>query len=220
METTRTRTIFNVISTPTGFLVGGLFGRDDIEVFKTPNGLNCECIASNSSTHAECEHIKAVLAYDISDPNQFGTTTQAKADYYLSKLAELEKTNQDNGESAKSQQEQIDEWLEAETAKIDRKKGYYAYFLENWMRDNNTSTKKLVHGVLKLRQQQPLIEVIDEEVILMDHRFVRVIPESKSIDKSALRKHVVNTGEEVAGINVQLRDSKFSYSLRNISKGD
>lgn len=75
------------------------------------------------------------------------------------------------------------------------------------------STKQLVNGTLKVRAQQPEIKINDEVAVLQDERFFRMVPEKRVVDKAALRKYVVSTGEEIEGTEVILRPPKFSYKL-------
>jgi len=72
---------------------------------------------------------------------------------------------------------------------------------------------------VSLRKQQPEIEILDEEAVLRDERFVRAIPEKFAINKAALRQYVVATGEEIPGISVHLRDAKFSYKINPTMTG-
>ncbi|MBT4360909.1 MAG: hypothetical protein HOD11_08055 [Candidatus Marinimicrobia bacterium] len=140
------------------------------------------------------------------------TLSQADADYYLSKVADLDEMHTANTESANNQIDRIKLWLEVETDKIQRKKDYYILALDNWMHLMDLSTKVLVAGTLKVRAQQPEIIVNDEDAVLNDGRFTRTIPEKQAVDKAALRKHVLNTGEEVDGIEVLLKQHKFTYT--------
>ena len=78
---------------------------------------------------------------------------------------------------------------------------------------NEFSTKQLVAGTLKVRSQQPEIRIDDEAKVMMDERFVRVIPENRAVDKAALRKHCTDTGEEIPGIEIIVKPHKFSYKL-------
>ena len=139
--------------------------------------------------------------------------SQADADYYLLKLGELDTTIAANMESAEEQIKRINLWLEVETGKIQQKKNYYLLALDDWMHMNEFSTKQLVAGTLKVRSQQPEIKINDEAKVLMDERFVRIVPEKRALDKTALRKYCTDTGEEIPGIEIILKPHKFSYKL-------
>ena len=214
ITTTMGITSLGIIESEAGFLVGGDYGGNAVEVIRLESGLQCQCFIAQVS-HDDCEHIRAVRDYLASIPmsEDRPTLSQADADYYLSKLGELDNTMAANSESANTQIDRIKLWLEIENVKIQRKKDYYILALDNWMHLMDLSTKVLVAGTLKVRTQQPEIIVNDEAAVLTDSRFTRTIPEKQAIDKAALRKHVLDTGEELEGIQVVLKQHKFSYKL-------
>ena len=203
-----------IIESESGFLVGGDYGGNAVEVLRSESGLQCQCFIAQVS-HDDCEHIRAVRDYLASIPvsEDRPMLSQADADYYLSKLGELDNTITVNIESANTQMERIKLWLEMENVKIQRKKDYYILALDNWMHMNEFSTKQLVAGTLKVRSQQPEIRIDDEAKVMMDERFVRVIPENRAVDKAALRKYCMDTGEEIPGIEIIVKPHKFSYKL-------
>jgi hypothetical protein len=203
-----------IIESATGFLVGSYAG-DTVEVLRTETGFECSCFIARVSDDGMCEHTRAVLDYMAHVPgeNIRPNLCQADADYYLSKLAALDDVQTENQLSMAQQKSRIDQWFESESAKIQRKKDYYILALDNWMHLAGYTTKSLVNGVCKVRAQQPDISITDETVILKDGRFTRTIPEKQAVDKTALRKHVLATGEEPDGVQVTTRPHKFSYSL-------
>ena len=204
-----------ILESDEGFLVGGSFGGDTVEVKRSEAGLTCQCFIAKVSPDGECEHVRAVLEYLAHVPGEDDrpNLSQADADYYLSKLAELDAIQADNEASMLQQKERINLWFESESAKTQRHKDYYILALDNWMHLSGLSTKSLVNGVLKVRAQQPDISITDENVVLKDGRFTRTIPEKQTIDKSVLRKHVLATGEEPEGVRVTTRPHKFSYTI-------
>lgn len=206
-------TLLNVVESESGFLVDDT-NTNAVEVLRTESGLHCECFIAQLSSE-ECEHIRAVRDYMAKVPMQEDrpTLSQADADYYLSKVADLDEMHTANTESANNQIDRIKLWLEVETDKIQRKKDYYILALDNWMHMNEYSTKRLVAGTLKVRSQQPEIRIDDEAKVMMDERFVRVIPENRAVDKAALRKYCTDTGEEIPGIEIIVKPHKFSYKL-------
>ena len=205
--------LLNVVESESGFLVDDT-NTNAVEVLRTESGLHCECFIAQLSSE-ECEHIRAVRDYMAKVPMQEDrpTLSQADADYYLSKVADLDEMHTANTESANNQIDRIKLWLEVETDKIQRKKDYYILALDNWMHMNEFSTKQLVAGTLKVRSQQPEIRIDDEAKVMMDERFVRVIPENRAVDKAALRKYCMDTGEEIPGIEIIVKPHKFSYKL-------
>ena len=212
--TTAMDTTLDIIESETGFLVGGEYGGNAVEVARTDSGLQCQCFIAQVS-HDDCEHIRAVREYIASVPLSLERPmlSQADADYYLSKLGELDTTIAANMESAEEQIKRINLWLEVQTGKMQQKKNYYLLALDNWMHMNEFSTKQLVAGTLKVRSQQSEIKINDAAKVLMDERFVRTIPEKKAVDKTALRKYCMDTGDEIPGIEIILKPHKFSYKL-------
>ena len=204
-----------ILESDEGFLVGGSFGGDSVEVNRSEAGLTCQCFIAKVSPDGECEHVRAVLEYLAHVPGEDDRPklSQADADYYLSKLAELDVIEATNEASMLRQKERINLWFETESAKIQRKKDYYILALDNWMHLSGYSTKQLVNGILKVRAQQPEIKVTDEDTVLKDGRFIRTIPAKQTVDKGSLRKHITSTGEEPEGVKVTMRPHKFSYTL-------
>ena len=207
-------TSIDIIESENGFLVGGEYGGNAVEVLRSESGLQCQCFIAQVS-HDDCEHIRAVRDYLASIPmsEDRPMLSQADADYYLYKLGELDNTMAANNESANTQMDRIKLWLEMENVKIQRKKDYYILALDNWMHMNEFSTKQLVAGTLKVRSQQPEIRIDDEAKVMMDERFVRIIPENRAVDKAAVRKYCMDTGEEIPGIEIIVKPHKFSYKL-------
>jgi len=204
-----------ILESENGFLVGGTYDGDTVEVTRTEAGLSCQCFIAKISPDRECEHTTAILEYLAHVPTEEDRPNlcQADADYYLSKLAKLDEVKTANEDSLVKQKERIDLWFESESSKIQRRKDYYILALDNWMHLSGLSTKSLVNGVLKIRAQQPDISITDEHVVLKDGMFTRTIPEKQTIDKAALRKHVLATGEEPEGVQVTTKPHKFSYTI-------
>ena len=214
-ETTELQ-VQNVLETDHGFLVIGNTCEEGVEVSRTESGLECDCFFSKFSGEQDCEHVIAVSQYlqqISSGEDRCFIMSQADADTYLSKVAKLDAKQERNQSSADTQTERIQLWLEAETERINRQKEYYLFALDSFMRANGYSTEKLVNGVLKLRAQQPEILIHDEQAVLADSRFTRIIPEKQTVDRKSLRKHLVSTGEEINGTEVVMRPAKFSYSV-------
>lgn len=211
----------NVLESDNGFIVVGDVDVEAVEVQQTDSGLKCNCFFSKISGEQDCEHILAVSRYlqqKTSGEVDRLTMSQADADLYLSKVATLDALFERNQSSAEIQIARIQLWLEAEAQRINRQKEYYLHALDEYMREHGYSTEKLVNGVLKLRAQQPEILIHDEQAILTDSRFTRVIPEKITIDKKGLRKHLVSTGEEINGTEVVMREPKFSYIVHQVDQ--
>jgi hypothetical protein len=202
-----------VISHGDSYLVVDDFTGDGSEVCPDDDGFMCGCFIAQVSN--DCAHIRAVREYlsPTTVSQERPMMTQAEADVIMSQVAKLDHAQALNEGSAEDQIERIRLWLEMESKKLDRQRSYYVAALETWMHLNELSTKQLVNGTLKVRGQQPEIKINDEGAVLHDERFCRVVPEKRVVDKVALRKYVVSTGEEIDGTEVVLHPPKFSYKL-------
>lgn len=201
----------NVIQQENGFLVlPDMVLADPEEVTRQTDGtLACTCFTF-TMLNEPCEHIETVEQWlDDFNPQQL---TQADADYYLRRLAELDAMKQDNEASANLQIQRINQWIESENAILDRKRSYFLIALEGWMSDAQLKTKRLVNGTLRYRSQPLTIDILDPELVMSDERFVRVT-EKRSVDKKAIRQHVTETGEELPGIRVEITPPKLSYKI-------
>lgn len=206
----------SVLESENGFLVVGDMNEEGTEVARNESGFECDCFFSKIRGEQDCEHVIAVSQYlqqISSGEDRCFIMSQADADNYLSKVALLDEQQECNQVSMDTQVAKIELWMEAETEKIKRQKEYYLFALESYMLALDRPTQKLVNGVLKLRAQQPEIIIHDEQAVLADSRFTRVIPEKQTLDKRSLRKHLVSTGEEIDGTEVVMRPAKFSYSV-------
>jgi hypothetical protein len=203
---------YQVLNNDGNFLVIDITTGEYEEVQQGSEGMECECFLSQVSPDHHCGHLEAVTKHLIGkdEPQLYD---QERADYFLSKIAYLDAEIEQNQMSAKVQVDRISAWLESETSKLEKKKLYFLNFLEDWMRSNQYSSKNLVNGKLNIRKQPVQIEVVDEKLLLKDSRFCRVIPEKLTADKRALRKHVLDTGEEIPGTVIAAPPSKFSYKL-------
>ena len=138
--------------------------------------------------------------------------TMADADYLLAKVADLDQQISDINGSAQKQLERIGLWQESRTASIKKQKDYYLPFLKAYMERLGKKTEKLVNGTLSLRKQQPLIEIIDEQLLLNSGEFVR-IKTTSSIDKAGIRTYIKETGDVPSGVDFKEQPDKFSYKI-------
>ena len=138
--------------------------------------------------------------------------TMADADYLLGKVADLDQQISDINGSAQTQLERIGLWQESRTASIKKQKDYYLPFLKAYMERLGKKTEKLVNGTLSLRKQQPLIEIIDEQLLLNSGEFVR-IKTTSSIDKAGIRTYIKETGEIPEGVDYLELEDKFGYKI-------
>lgn len=202
-----------VLNGPEGWLVVDPVSKTHTEVMEQDGHLSCSCFNAKTSATGECEHIRAVeifRGHQINPPHP----SQADADRYLDLLGQLDSELAENGQSAKQQHRFIDQWLEEETQRLNRRRRYLLSALEGWLHQQGRTHKNLVHGRLRIRNQPPQIKILDEDKVKRDQRFCREIPASQVIDKRVLRTYITRTGGAVEGVTVTQPPPKLYYQLR------
>ena len=134
------------------------------------------------------------------------------ADFYMGKVAELDAEIDEVNESAELQIERIKLWQETRTSVIERQKEYFLKVLHGYLISTGKKTEKLVNGTLSIRKQQDEIVVEDKDAVTQDRRFVKE-KMTVSVDKTSIRKHILETGEIPEGVSVNPREPRFSYKL-------
>ena len=134
------------------------------------------------------------------------------ADFFMGKVAELDAQIDEVNESAELQIERIKLWQETRTSVIERQKEYFLKVLHGYLISTGKKTEKLVNGTLSIRKQQEEIVVEDKDAVIQDGRFVKE-KMTVSVDKTSIRKHILETGEIPEGVSVNPRESRFSYKL-------
>jgi len=134
------------------------------------------------------------------------------ADFYMGKVAELDAEIDEVNESAELQIERIKLWQETRTSVIERQKEYFLKVLHGYLISTGKKTEKLVNGTLSIRKQQDEIVVEDKDAVIQDGRFVNE-KMTVSVDKTSIRKHILETGEIPEGVSVNPREPRFSYKL-------
>lgn len=134
------------------------------------------------------------------------------ADFYMGKVAELDAEIDEVNESAELQIERIKLWQETRTSVIERQKEYFLKVLHGYLISTGKKTEKLVNGTLSIRKQQEEIVVEDKDAVIQDGRFVKE-KMTVSVDKTSIRKHILETGEIPEGVSVNPREPRFSYKL-------
>ena len=134
------------------------------------------------------------------------------ADFYMGKVAELDAEIDEVNESAELQIERIKLWQETRTSVIERQKEYFLKVLHGYLISTGKKTEKLVNGTLSIRKQQDEIVVEDKDAVTQDGRFVKE-KMTVSVDKTSIRKHILETGEIPEGVSVNPREPRFFYKL-------
>ncbi len=212
----QTGSAYQVLAGQDSYLVANLADSEEVEVQISDEGPMCECFLAQIAPDGDCPHIQAIKT--TTDRESQSPQSQGDIDMYLSRISQLDAELASDQKSAQAQQARIDLWLEQATSKIERKKRFYCEQLDNWLQQENLSTKQLVHGTIKRRGQPVEVEIVNRDLVLTDERFRRIVPEKIEVDRRSLRQYVTRTGEEVPGTCVTVRPHKFSYKLNPASK--
>ena len=134
------------------------------------------------------------------------------ADFYLGKVADLDSQIEEIQASADIQTDRIQEWKQSRICVIERQKEFYLQNLRGFIHSTGMKTINLVNGALSLRKQQDEIVIENQDAVVRDGRFIRE-KVTVNVDKAAIRKHLVATGEIPDGVTVRQQDGKFGYKV-------
>ena len=104
----------------------------------------------------------------------------------------------------------LEKWKQHRIGILQRQYDYLSRSLESWLMVSNQKTANLPHGTLQFRRQPVRVEVLDEETIIRLGEFIRI---KQTIDKAAIKKHYVQTGEIPDGVDIVEQEPKFSIKL-------
>ncbi|TDX49122.1 host-nuclease inhibitor Gam family protein [Orenia marismortui] len=163
------------------------------------------------------------------EQERFVITDDAKADWALEKLRELEAKKKDKEEIAAKRKEMIDNWLEQETETINKSIDYFKGILTEYAmklkeQDPELKTHKLPFGALRFRSQRPKWNYDNDKLVesVEGAGLNDLIKVDKSVNKREFKKlvEVVNgmainkdTGEVIEGVTIEERDEKFSIDI-------
>ena len=132
---------------------------------------------------------------------------------------EREKINKINQE-ASDQIVAIGEWRDSIVAKHEKSidhmtAGLQEFFSRLVANDPKLKTKSFPNGVMKLRKQQPLLIIEDENKFfsnLKNRANFTIHTEKVKPDKKKIMAHIKSTGEIPPGCRISIRNDKFSIN--------
>ncbi|MBU1064434.1 host-nuclease inhibitor Gam family protein [bacterium] len=139
---------------------------------------------------------------DISDFFQADVTCM-KMLYLEDRMSEIESLY-------RRELQHLDSWKQRRTGILQRQYDFFSRSLESWLMASNQKTANLPHGILQFRRQPVRVEVLDEETIIRLGEFIRT---KLTVDKAAIKKHYVQTGEIPDGVEIVEQEPKFSIKL-------
>lgn len=147
-----------------------------------------------------------------------------RADQLLMAVQVLETQMDDVNKIADEEIKLIEDYRRSEGDRLQRKRNWLSWNLEQFMRSTDLKTLKLPHGVLKLRAGRDKVEVQDVDTFLKSpdgQKFLRVIPEQYQPDLNSIHEHIKKTGEVPTGVVLIPGEVRFSLTTfkRNGNNG-
>ena len=140
-----------------------------------------------------------------------------RADQMLAAMELIESQVNDVMNLADEEIALIEEYRKTEIDKLEKKRSWLCWQLEQFIRSTDEKTINLPRGQIKLRQGRQKVQVIDMDKFLKvgeKLNLLRKVPESYEPDLQAIHQHIKMTGEIPRGVDVIPGETKFSYSLK------
>ncbi len=137
------------------------------------------------------------------------------ADKLLAAISVIEQKAEEVNKLADDETKIIEEYRAKELERLEKKRLWLSFNLENFMRGTGEKTLRLPHGILKLRNSRERVTVVDMSNFLEvagELGLLRKIPESYAPDLTALLEYVKRTGSLPQGVEMIPSEAKFSYA--------
>ncbi len=138
-----------------------------------------------------------------------------RADQLLMAITVLETKVADVNNLVDEEIQIIESYRESELTKLEKKRSWLAWNLEQFMRSTKEKTIKLPHGVMKVRLGRDKVEVFDMEIFMKQAPklgFLKAIPESYEPDMQKVHEYIKRKGITPAGVTLTPAKTKFSYT--------
>lgn len=139
-----------------------------------------------------------------------------RADQLLQTIGVVEEKMEEVNRLVENEIKIIEFFRSSELGKLERKRSWLAWNLEQYIRSTNEKTIRLPHGSMKVRNTREKTVVSDMEKFLLvagKNGWLRHIPESYEPDLQAIQQHIKRTGEIPLGVSLIAGENKFSYEL-------
>jgi hypothetical protein len=162
------------------------------------------------------DFIEELLAESaIADANKRIEVNKLRADQLLMAVSTLDTEMADVHKLADDEIQLIENYRAKELARLDKKRSWLLWNLEQFMRSTSEKTIRLPHGTLKVRKGRDRVAIVAMEKFLSVANklgLLRKVPEAYNPDNSAILDYVKKTGEIPAGVEYIPAGSKFTYS--------
>lgn len=124
-------------------------------------------------------------------------TDASSADWALRRIARARSRAAQAKQVHAEQQAQLDRWLKSETDRAERTEMFFTIKLEDWHRQSGEKSRKLPHGTVGLRKQQP--EYDRDDAKLLAEATELELPIKRSPDWAAIKALLVQGPEISSG---------------------
>lgn len=138
-----------------------------------------------------------------------------RADQLLMAITVLESKMDDVNKLCDDEMQIIESYREAEIAKLEKKRSWLTWNLEQFIRSTNEKTIILPHGAIKLRLGRDKVEVSNMETFLKKAStlgFLKAIPESYEPDMQKIHEYIKVKKTIPDGVTLTPAKTKFSYT--------
>ncbi len=114
----------------------------------------------------------------------------------------------------------IETYRESEIAKLEKRRSWLTWNLEQFIRSTNEKTIKLPHGAIKLRLGRDKVEVVNLDLFMKQAPklgFLKTVPESYEPDLQKIHNYIKIKNVIPEGVRMTPAQTKFSYTTL---KGD
>jgi hypothetical protein len=146
-----------------------------------------------------------------------------KADQMLSAVSVVEGQMADVNDLVEKEIRLLEEYRSNELSRLDKKRSWLTWNLEQFIRSTGEKTIRLPHGQLKIRKGRDRVAVVSLEKLLEVGPalgLVRTVPEQLTPDIQAILTHIKNTGNIPPGVEFIEADTKFSYTTTSGDKDE
>ncbi len=144
-----------------------------------------------------------------------------RADQMLQAIRSLELEAERINALADEEQKLIEDYRQQQTAKIQKKIGWFEFNLQAFMNSNpGVKTLELPHGILKTRLGRDRAEIVEEKQFMDaagDLGLLRSVPEKFVPDMAAILEFIHTKGTVPPGVKLIPAENRFSFSTK---KGD
>jgi hypothetical protein len=151
---------------------------------------------------------------EIAEADRRLELNKLRADQLLMAVSTLDTEMADANKLADDEIQLIESYRSKELARLDKKRSWLLWNLEQFMRSTSEKTIRLPHGTLKIRKGRDRVAIVAMDKFLSVANklgLLKTVPEAYNPDNSAILDYVKKTGEIPAGVEYIPAGSKFSY---------